>query len=96
TALQFACFYGHEHLVRFLIFNDCEIDALDDEKSTPIMKAVQSWETEIIHILLDNDADPDIKDINGKTALHHAVYLNKPEIASSLLEFGGNLEDATK
>ncbi|XP_059100097.1 POTE ankyrin domain family member B-like isoform X3 [Peromyscus eremicus] len=96
TALHFACFYGHIHLVRFLIFKDCEINALDNQMSTPLMKAVQSWETEIVSVLLDHGADPNIKDYNGEAAIHHAVYVDRPDIASSLLEFGGNIEDTTK
>ena len=62
-------------------------------------QAVQSWETKIISVLLDNEADPNIKDSKGETALHQAVYVNKPEtatIATSLLEFGGNIEETTK
>ncbi|KAL1765056.1 zinc finger protein 687 [Sigmodon hispidus] len=50
----------------------------------------------IVHILLDNGADPNVKDVKEETALHHAFSLDKPEIAIGLLEFGGNLEDAKK
>ncbi|XP_041533649.1 ankyrin repeat domain-containing protein 7-like [Microtus oregoni] len=99
TALHFACFYGHLHLVNFLLHNKCNVNALDDQKCTPLMKAVQSWETKIVSVLLDNKADPNIKDSKGETALHQAVYVNKPEIATiatSLLEFGGNIEETTK
>ncbi|XP_059121187.1 putative ankyrin repeat domain-containing protein 19 isoform X4 [Peromyscus eremicus] len=64
--------------------------------STPLMKAVQSWETEIVSVLLDHGADPNIKDCNGEAAIHHAVNVDRPDIASSLLEFGGNIEDTTK
>ncbi|XP_059108414.1 ankyrin repeat domain-containing protein 7-like isoform X1 [Peromyscus eremicus] len=96
TALHFACFYGHINLVCLLLFKDCEINALDNQMSTPLMKAVQSWETEIVSVLLDHGADPNIKDCNGEAAIHHAVYVDRPDIASSLLEFGGNIEDTTK
>ncbi|XP_059108744.1 POTE ankyrin domain family member B-like isoform X3 [Peromyscus eremicus] len=96
TALHFACFYGHINLVCLLLFKDCEINALDNQMSTPLMKAVQSRETEIVFVLLDHGADPNIKDCNGEAAIHHAVYVDRPDIASSLLEFGGNIEDTTK
>ncbi|OBS63771.1 hypothetical protein A6R68_07690, partial [Neotoma lepida] len=96
TALHFACFYGHLNLVYYLLFKDCKINALDDQKSTPLMKAVQSWESEIVSVLLDHGADPNIKDCNGEAAIHHAVYVNRPDIANSLLQFGGNIEDTTK
>lgn len=92
TALHFACFHGHLDLVYFLLFNECEINILDDKNSTPLMKAVQSLETEIVFVLLDNGADPNIKNCNG----HLAVYGDSVEIASSLLEFGGNIEETTE
>ncbi|EGW06850.1 Ankyrin repeat domain-containing protein 36 [Cricetulus griseus] len=96
TALHFACFYGHLHLVHFLLFNDCEINALDKKKCTPLMKAVQSRETEIVTVLLDQGADPNIKDINGESAIHQAVYVDSLEIVRNLHEFGGDIEDKTK
>ncbi|KAK7795013.1 hypothetical protein U0070_010001, partial [Myodes glareolus] len=95
TALHFACFHGHLHMVYFLLFNKCEINVLDDENSTPLMKAVQSLETEIVSLLLAKGADPNIKNCNGQTAIHLAVYGDSLEIASSLLEFGGNIEETT-
>nr|XP_038950104.1 POTE ankyrin domain family member H-like isoform X3 [Rattus norvegicus] len=96
TALHFACFYGHLHLVQFLLYNDCMINALDDQKATPLMKAVQSWETKIASVLLDNGANPNCKDSNGETALHQAVYVDSPDIAASLLEYGADIEETTK
>ncbi|XP_034358473.2 uncharacterized protein LOC117708666 [Arvicanthis niloticus] len=96
TALHFASFYGHLHLVQFLLYNDCMINVLDDQKATPLMKAVQSWETKIVSVLLDNGADPNCKDSNGETALHQAVYVNSPDIAASLLEYGAEIEETTK
>ncbi|XP_040611184.1 putative ankyrin repeat domain-containing protein 19 isoform X2 [Mesocricetus auratus] len=60
------------------------------------MKAVQSWETKIVSVLLDNEADPNIKDAKGETALHHAVYVDRPDIATYLIESGGNIEETTK
>ncbi|XP_031242716.1 POTE ankyrin domain family member A-like isoform X2 [Mastomys coucha] len=96
TALHFACYYGHLHLVHFLLYNDCMINALDDQKSTPLMKAVQSWETKIVSVLLDNGADPNCKDSSGETALHQAVYVDNPDIAASLLEYGAEIEETTR
>ncbi|OBS79636.1 hypothetical protein A6R68_22162, partial [Neotoma lepida] len=57
---------------------------------------VQRSETEIISVLLCHGADPNIKDCNGKAAIHHSVYVDRPDIARSLLKFGGNTEDITK
>lgn len=59
-------------------------------------QAVQSWETKIVSVLLDNEANPNIKDSKGETALHHAVYVDRPDIVTILLKFGGNIEETTK
>lgn len=42
-------------------------------------------EETIVSLLLQHGADPNIKDANGNTALHYAVYVNKPSIAAILL-----------
>ncbi|KAL6079807.1 hypothetical protein STEG23_033898 [Scotinomys teguina] len=96
TALHFACFYGHLNLVIFLLLKECDINALDNAKSTPLMKAVQSRETEIVSVLLHNGADLTVKDCNGEAAIHHAIYADMPAIAINLLDYGGNIEDTTK
>ena len=42
--------------------------------------------------LLENGANPHIKDINGDTPLHMACINLKKDIASGIIEFGGNTE----
>ncbi|KAL6091072.1 hypothetical protein STEG23_008737, partial [Scotinomys teguina] len=96
TPLHLACFYDHQPLVNFLLLKECDINALDNTKSTPLMKAIQSWETEIVFSLLCLGAFLNVKDCNGEAAIHHAVYVDMPDIARLLLEFGGNMEDTTK
>lgn len=59
-------------------------------------QAVQNMKEDIILVLLQHKANPNLKDINGETALHHAVYSGIPEIVARLLEFGSNIEDTTK
>ena len=59
-------------------------------------QAVQSRETEIVAVLLGQGADPNIKDINGESAIHQAVYVDSVEIVRNLHEFGGDIEDKTK
>lgn len=53
-------------------------------------------EEAIVSLLLEHDADPNIKDANGNTALHYAVYVGKPPIAALLLSYGANIEEKTK
>lgn len=53
-------------------------------------------EENIVSLLLEHGADPNIKDANGNTALHYAVYVGKPAIAANLLPYGANIEEKTK
>ncbi|ERE61898.1 ankyrin repeat domain-containing protein 18A-like protein [Cricetulus griseus] len=96
TALHFACFYGHLHLVYFLLFTGSEINALDKKKCTPLMKAVQNREAQIVSVLLDQGADLNIKDYSGDSAIHQEVYSDSLDILSNLHDFGGDIEEKTK
>ncbi|XP_026638903.1 putative ankyrin repeat domain-containing protein 19 [Microtus ochrogaster] len=96
TALHFASCYGHEEIVNILVENNCEINAADNQKTTPLVKAVQMCKEVIVSLLLEHDADPNIKDANDNSALHYAVYVGKPPIAALLLSYGANIEEKTK
>lgn len=60
------------------------------------LQAVQSWEEEIVCFLLEHHANLHIKDSNGNTALHYAVYGGEPALAARLLQYGANIEERTK
>lgn len=53
-------------------------------------------EENIVYLLLEHGADPNIKDADGNTALHYAVYVGKPAIAAALLPYGANIEEKTE
>lgn len=57
--------------------------------------AAQKGHTEIVKLLLDADADPNIQAIDGSTALILAVELRHKEIVRLLLEAGAdsNIKD---
>lgn len=59
-------------------------------------QAVQSLDTKIVSVLLGEGADPSIKDCNGQTAIHLAVYGDSLGIVSKLLVFGANIEETTE
>lgn len=60
------------------------------------LKAVQSWEDEIVCFLLEHHANLHIKDSRGNTALHYAVYGGNSAMAARLLEYGADIEERTK
>lgn len=59
-------------------------------------QAVQSREAQIVSVLLDQGADPNIKDYSGDSAIHQAVYSDSLDILSNLHDFGGDIEEKTK
>lgn len=59
-------------------------------------QAVQSREAQIVSVLLGHGADLNIKDCNGDSAIHQAVYSDSLDILSNLHDFGGDIEEKTK
>ncbi|EGW03389.1 Ankyrin repeat domain-containing protein 26 [Cricetulus griseus] len=80
TPLHYACAHNHPDVVRLLLSHRANIDILDDEGCTPLIK----------------DADPHLMDFSGNTALHHAVSRGNIAIASKLLEYNVDIEGKTE
>ncbi|XP_031195309.1 ankyrin repeat domain-containing protein 26-like isoform X2 [Mastomys coucha] len=96
TALHFACVYGRLPVVTVLVNNNCEIDALDKNHITPLMKSVQCWKQKCATVLLKHGADPNISDSSGNSALHYAVYNGHEEMVALLLQYNADIEQKTK
>ncbi|ERE87792.1 POTE ankyrin domain family member A-like protein [Cricetulus griseus] len=96
TALHFACVYGRLPVVNVLVNNNCEIDALDKNHITPLMKSVQCWKQKCAAVLLEHGADANIRDNSGNCALHYAVYNGHEDMASLLLKYHADIEQKTK
>jgi ankyrin repeat protein len=50
---------------------------------------------ELISVLLAYKADPNLRDVDGYTALHHAVLRNHPESVRALAQRGADLSAKT-
>ncbi|XP_059117066.1 ankyrin repeat domain-containing protein 7-like isoform X2 [Peromyscus eremicus] len=96
TALHFACVYGWEEVVRVLLRNNCDIDAVDRNSITPLMKAVQNWSYGCMCTLLKHGANPNCMDKNGNTSLHYAVSENNQKMAEYLLTYNADMEQKNK
>lgn len=59
-------------------------------------QAVQCQEEECATILLENNADPNIVDAQGNSALHYAVYYKNTSLAAKLLDHEVNIEATNK
>jgi len=75
-------------LVRFLVDNNVDIDALNMYFETPIKIAFREGFTEIVQILILRGAKLNIKNFVGKTLLFNACRMNNFEFMEYLLSMG--------
>ncbi|XP_014295820.1 putative ankyrin repeat protein RF_0381 [Microplitis demolitor] len=73
TALHIACMYENSNIVDYLLKYGANVNAVSDNKLTKGQTAIYnaiSWnQTEAVKLLLNNDADINIQDANGKSPL---------------------------
>ncbi len=60
------------------------------------MFAASHGSAELVRLLLDRGADVDARNGTGRTALHYAVFRDRPEAAKVLLERGARVDVATR
>lgn len=62
-------------MVRLLLKSHSSVDIADSTKGqTCLMLAASLGDIESMRLLLDYEADPNIQDNCGQTALHHGIY----------------------
>lgn len=74
-----------EECVRFFISKGVNIERIDHEGKTPLMRAVGEGVTEVVEILLNAGANVNVQDDQGETALFLAIS-NNPEIFRLILD----------
>jgi ankyrin repeat protein len=91
SALMFAAQQGDVDSARILLAAKANPnDVMPKSGATPLIIASAISQPEVATLLLDNGADPNVKDANGFTPLHHAVRdsdygLDPAEKATSVL-----------
>ncbi len=91
SPLSIAAHYGQKESVALLLENGASINGLKGDM-TPLQCAVYSKHPETAAFLLENDADPNIPDENGITALAIAARNGDARLVKLLLDFGANIE----
>jgi ankyrin repeat protein len=85
-ALHYAAAGGNKEIVALLLEKSAYIDAESPNKTTPLMMAARSGKHLIVNLLLEEGADPFLKNDLGLTALDFAIEVEQREIAAVLKE----------
>jgi len=98
TPLHWAVDSNSVSIVRRLIEYDCDVNAIDETSSwTPLIRlASVTGHAGVGQELVDNGADVDIEDEEGKTALMQATVNNHHELVKVLLDAGADPDKQNK
>jgi len=90
TPLRHAARNGYFEVVRFLINQGAEIDALAEDKGTALSAASSKGHLDIVKLLIQSGAKIDIIDKDGETPLFNASSNGRNEVVKYLLEQGAD------
>ena len=77
TPLHYAASKGHTAMMRLLIENDAYVDAESPNGTTPLMIAAYYASPNAVKLMLEEGADPLLKNQDGQTALDMALVKDK-------------------
>ncbi|XP_032118886.1 ankyrin repeat domain-containing protein 36B-like isoform X2 [Sapajus apella] len=94
TALHLACATGQYQVVELLVLNNCQLNLVDSECRTPLVKeepsplllAVGQGKLKMVEFLLKKNANVNALDSLKRSALTLAVRLEKADIVTLLLQ----------
>jgi uncharacterized protein len=91
--LGLACFFGHYETAEYLIKAGAALNLQSRNvlKAAPLHSAVDAGHKKIVALLLNNGADPNLRDQGGNTSLHIASQNGNKEIIHLLLLNGADL-----
>ena len=85
SALTLACYYSNNDVATFLIEHVKDINSKSGY-GTPLMAATVKKNSNLVKLLLENNANPNLTDQNNSTALHFSVIFNQQEIIELLMK----------
>ena len=86
TPLHYAASTGQVSLISLLLENNAYIDAESPNQSTPLMMASMYGTPAAVKLLLDEGADPQLKNQQGLTALQFAQRANRTDIVALITQ----------
>jgi ankyrin repeat protein len=92
TALHFAAFFNRPAIARQLIRAGAEpsVPARNPMKVTPLHSAAAAHSSEIVQLLLEHGAPPNLRQQGGWTPLHEAAQIGDLEMLNVLLKHGAD------
>lgn len=91
SPLILACYKGNNAVANFLIKKVKDING-SSAMGTPLMAAAVKGNKEIVQVLLENRANPNITDPSGTTALIYATIFKQYEIVEMLIKASAVLD----
>jgi ankyrin repeat protein len=90
---SWACLFAsprfmHEKVTKFLIGNNIDVNAADENGFTPLLWAAKNGYEDIVMILINNGADVNARALDGSTPLTQAVHNGHHQMAKLLIEDG--------
>lgn len=80
-------------LIKELLVYHANVNAYDEEGSTPLLLALRTSDDDVVRILMANGADVNKKDKYGVSPLMASVEGNNPQIVQALLKAGARIND---
>lgn len=90
--LHLACKNKKVRMAEFLIKQNIEVNAQNNDGLTPLMVAVFYQQYDICKLLLEHGADPNIADVDGVVPLDIAFFQKQEDISKLLISHGAKSE----
>jgi len=84
TAVMDAIWRGNEKITKYLISKGADLNTINKEGQTNLILAVGADRLNLVQLLAENGADPDVKDGMGMSAYSYATLFRKEKIAEVL------------
>jgi ankyrin repeat protein len=83
-------------IAKLLLEKGAKINQQNNAWITPLISACSKRRYDVVKFLLDNNADPNIRDENGRTAICYAIQNQDFETTEILLQYGVYLSNKDK
>ena len=89
VSIHLAAWGGDLEAVKQHLAAGTDVDAKNQWRATPLLKAAREGHKAISELLINNGADLNAKNVEGKTPLDYAIENNHTNIADLLRQHGG-------